>query len=256
MLAEAMVRLSRGRPTRRYNANPHALEAFRHYLALATRSSNLDRMHRAALPALQEHYQKQPALPEVFSSLLSSDDPGDLMAYLGGLEDTGYSGGTGINTAVGRFIRSLHHMHTMIHGDQSEAVHSGFHPNNGGYADPDIRQMIQQGMVEGVPSLSNTGFADGPPIAGLLGRMLNSHTMRSHPKRVILGNLRDQLTTTGNPMDTIPAHDILRDTLSNSTTTVPGNDQALDEMGRLMRVATTGLLTRGRERLGGGNNAR
>lgn len=53
MLAEAMVRLSRGKPTRRYALDPVHQQAIQNYLSLLTRGYGMPQLHRQAQHAIR-----------------------------------------------------------------------------------------------------------------------------------------------------------------------------------------------------------
>lgn len=88
MLAEAMVRLSRGKPDRKYAADPELLAGLQNYMRLFLRGQDVPRQHYDSRQVIQPHYAKNPVLHQAWQSLQGDQpDPSDLAAYLDMLEE-------------------------------------------------------------------------------------------------------------------------------------------------------------------------
>lgn len=82
-LAETMVRLSRGKPDRRYAMDPAHVEAIRNYLSLMSRGYNVPRIGRAAQPRLGAVLgDKLPLFNELLRGVTQDADPAALAGAL------------------------------------------------------------------------------------------------------------------------------------------------------------------------------
>ena len=89
MLAAHLHRLTRRTPVR-YAMDPAHLQAIQNYLMLATRGHGVPRMHAGSMDQLGPVYQAAPHAHGAMQSLLESGHPGDLMAYLDAISETGF----------------------------------------------------------------------------------------------------------------------------------------------------------------------
>jgi hypothetical protein len=150
-LADAIVRLQRGKPDRKYAMDPAHEQAIRTYLQMMTGGRNIRGLHKIAQPEINATYQDNPVIPQAFQSFVDTGHPVDLAAYLDMMAEQGH---TGSAAAYGHGQKAhlqtmLDHLATMNHavtgvGDQREPlpyVTHGFNPESMG--DPEVRRLLQ-----------------------------------------------------------------------------------------------------------------
>jgi hypothetical protein len=169
MLAEAMVRLSRGKPTRRYAMDPDALVGLQNYIRLFLRGQDVPRQHMDAQHVLQPHYDWDRDLHRDQQELFGRyPDHATLAKYLDQLNMAGVEEGHP-NHALADMLPILYDLHHQL-GRTPQMIGQRFSPH--ALNSQPVRELVQR--------LSND--VDPSNREGLDDRLRNLfHTMRRYP---------------------------------------------------------------------------
>lgn len=170
MLAEAMVRLSRGKPDRKYatptQTLPDILQGLQNYMRLFLRGHDAPMNHQRGQSVLQPIYQQHPVLPEMWQAIVGGQaHPGDLAMYLdqlnehGGIDDT--FGGLGARKHVGDLVGHLHDLMYYLGNPQLSKL-------RGQQYSP--RLLAQQPVLNAVGGMAYDEF---PGANGSVGQVLD-----------------------------------------------------------------------------------
>jgi hypothetical protein len=141
MLAEAMVRLQRGKPTQRYAMDPEALVGLQNYIRLFLRGQNVPRQHIDAQQVLQPHYDWDKDLHRDQQDLFGRyPDHAALAKYLDQLNMAGVEEGHQ-HRALAEMLPILHDLHHRL-GQDSGLIGQRFSPRV--LASDPVRELVQR----------------------------------------------------------------------------------------------------------------
>lgn len=243
MLAEALVRLNRGKPTRRYALDPLHQQAIQNYLSLLTRGYGMPQLHRQAQPQIGQALGRQaPLFNEILGALFQQHDPAapgaaldlyrDHAGDVPGENDDLYMHGEQGNELPDLLNRLLGAHHGLSGGLDIPGM---FHPEQ--LRSRPIRSFLDSALGYNTPTLQP--YTDIPESLGQVARVFPQHAPRAR-------ELRDRVLT-GNEREGIPflteTHDLGHPLVGNRNLTGSGHARRLRDHSSMLLMQAFHHLT-------------